>query len=294
MRDYLKLHLVIVAWGFTAILGKLIDMPPIEMLVWRTALAAVGFTLVARWQGQSLAMSKGERSRMILLGGLLGLHWILFFISARLSTASVCLAAMPTGMLWCSLVEPWINKTRRWRPLELVVGLVIVGAVWLIYEVEFRYWLGFSVALGAAFLAALFAVISKQLVARCHYAVMGTYQMSGACVVSIIGWLGLEHGHVTVPGVDDLLWLFLFASICTVWAYAGYMDVLKRLSMFTVNVIYNLEPIYGIALAALIFGQSEYMSTGFYIGAAIIIGSVVLVPWLERWVDGQKARMTKP
>ncbi|MES2595699.1 MAG: DMT family transporter [Verrucomicrobiota bacterium] len=290
MRDYLKLHLVIVAWGFTAILGKLIELAPIEMLVWRTAMAAVGFMLVARWQGQSLALSQAERWRMVLLGGLLGMHWILFFISARLSTASVCLAAMPTGMLWCSLIEPWINKTRRWRPLELVVGLVIVGAVWLIYEVEFRYWLGFSVALGAAFLAALFAVISKQLVARCHYSVMGTYQMSGACGVSIIGWLTLEHGHVTVPGLDDLLWLFLFASICTVWAYAGYMDVLKRMSMFTVNVIYNLEPIYGIALAALIFGQSEYMSTGFYIGAAIIIGSVVLVPWLERWVDrGRRA-----
>lgn len=285
MRDYLKLHLVIVAWGFTAILGKLIEMPVVEMLVWRTALATLGFMLVARWQGVSLQMTRAECRNMILLGALLGAHWILFFISARLSTASVCLAAMPTGMLWCSLIEPLINKTRRWRPLELVVGLVIVGAVWLIYEVEFRYWLGFSVALVAAALAAAFAVISKQLVARCHFAVMGTYQMLGACLASAVGWAVMEGGHITLPRMNDLLWMLLFVGICTVWAYAGYMDVLKRLSMFTVNVIYNMEPIYGIALAALIFGRSEYMSPGFYVGAGIIIGSVLLVPWLERWVD---------
>jgi drug/metabolite transporter (DMT)-like permease len=285
MRDYLKLHLVVVAWGFTAILGKLIDMPPVEMLVWRTVLAAFGFWLVARWQKVSLQLTAAQAGRMLLLGGLLGAHWILFFISARLSTASVCLAAMPTAMVWCSLIEPWINGTRRWRPLELIVGAVIVGAVWLIYEVEFRYWLGFSVGLAAAVLAAIFAVISKQIVARTHYAVMGTYQMSGAALVSLIGWLSLEKGHVTTPGWDDVLWLLLFASICTVWAYAGYMEVLRRLSMFTVNVIYNMEPIYGILLAALVFGSEEFMSSGFYLGAAIIIGSVLLVPWLEKWVD---------
>lgn len=292
MRDYLKLHLVIVAWGFTAILGKLIDMPVVEMLVWRTALASLGFMLVARWHGVGLRMSAVECRNMVLLGAVLGLHWILFFLSARLATASVCLAAMPTGMLWCSLIEPLVNKTKRWRPLELVVGLVIMGAVWLIYEVEFRYWLGFSVALVAAALAAIFAVVSKQLVSRCHFAVMGTYQMLGACLASAAGWAVMEHGHVTIPGWDDLLWLSLFVGICTLWAYAGYMDVLKRLSMFTVNVIYNMEPIYGIVLAALVFGKSEYMSPGFYVGASIIIGTVILVPWLERWVEGQKARRT--
>jgi drug/metabolite transporter (DMT)-like permease len=285
MRDYLKLHLVVVAWGFTAILGKLIDMPPVEMLVWRTVLAALGFWLVARWQKVSLQLTAAQAGRMLLLGGLLGAHWILFFISARLSTASVCLAAMPTAMVWCSLIEPWINGTRRWRPLELIVGAVIVGAVWLIYEVEFRYWLGFSVGLAAAVLAAIFAVISKQIVARSHYAVLGTYQMSGAAIVSLIGWLWLEKAHVTTPGWDDVLWLLILASICTVWAYAGYMEVLRRLSMFTVNVIYNMEPIYGILLAALVFGSDEFMSSGFYLGAAIIIGSVLLVPWLEKWVD---------
>jgi drug/metabolite transporter (DMT)-like permease len=192
---------------------------------------------------------------------------------------------MPTAMLWCSLIEPWIDGTRRWRPLELIVGAVMVAAVWMIFEVEMRYWQGLSVGLLAALLAAIFSVINKQLVARCHYAVMGTYQMTGALIVSLLGWLLLTPGQVTLPGWENMMWLLMLSSICTVWAYAGYMEVLQRMSVFTVNVIYNMEPVYGIALAALIFGSREFMSPGFYMGAAIIIGSVFMVPWLARWTQ---------
>ncbi len=285
IRDYLKLHLVIVAWGFTAILGKLITLPAVEVVAWRTALAALGFAWVAKLTKQSLHIPTREKRWMIFMGGILGLHWILFFLSARLATASVCLAAMPTMMIWCSLIEPWVDGSRRWRPLELIVGAVIVAAVWMIFEVEMRYWQGLSVGLLAAFLAAIFSVFNKQLVARCHYAVMGTYQMTGALIVSVLGWLWLTPGQVTLPDWENVLWLLMLSSICTVWAYAGYMEVLQRMSVFTVNVIYNLEPVYGIALAALIFGSQEYMSRGFYIGASIIIGSVLLVPWLTRWTQ---------
>ena len=282
IRDYLKLHLVIVAWGFTAILGKLITLPAVEVVAWRTALAALGFAWVAKFTKQSLHIPTREKRWMIFMGGILGLHWILFFLSARLATASVCLAAMPTMMIWCSLIEPWVDGSRRWRPLELIVGAVIVAAVWMIFKVEMRYWQGLSVGLLAAFLAAIFSVFNKQLVARCHYAVMGTYQMTGALIVSVLGWLWLSPGQATLPDWENVLWLLMLASVCTVWAYAGYMEVLQRMSVFTVNVIYNLEPVYGIALAALIFGSQEYMSRGFYIGASIIIGSVLLVPWLSR------------
>ena len=282
IRDYLKLHLVIVAWGFTAILGKLITLPAVEVVAWRTALAALGFAWVAKLTKRSLHIPTREKRWMIFMGGILGLHWILFFLSARLANASVCLAAMPTMMIWCSLIEPWVDGSRRWRPLELIVGAVIVAAVWMIFKVEMRYWQGLSVGLLAAFLAAIFSVFNKQIVARCHYAVMGTYQMTGALIVSVLGWLWLTPGQVTLPDWENVLWLLMLSSICTVWAYAGYMEVLQRMSVFTVNVIYNLEPVYGIALAALIFGSQENMSRGFYIGASIIIGSVLLVPWLSR------------
>lgn len=280
-RDYLHLHLVILAWGFTAVLGKLIEIPPVEVVMWRTGLASFGFAAVAKWLRQSLILNRSDQLTMMSLGALLGLHWLLFFASARLSTASVCLAAMPTMMLWCSLIEPWVDGSRRWRPWELLVGSIILGAVWLIYEVEFRYWQGFSVGIVAALLAAIFSVANKRCVSRIHYAVMGCYQMIGAFVACALVWpfLGLSF---SVPTPTDFLAIFVLASLCTVWAYAGYMKVLRKLSVFTVNVFYNLEPLYGMALAVLIFGSEEHMSGGFYTGASIIIGSVFLVPWIQQ------------
>jgi drug/metabolite transporter (DMT)-like permease len=286
-RDNFQLHLVVLAWGLTAILGKLIRLTPVDVVIDRTALAALGFLLLARLMRHRLRISRNRMLALLGVGGLLGLHWILFFWSARLATASVCLAAMPTAMLWCSLIEPLIDGTRRWRASELLVGAVIVGAVWLIHEVEFRYWRGFSTAIAAAVFAAFFATFSKQQVARdTHWSVIGFYQMTGACLASLASRPFLENGLLPVlPDAASALWLLVLALVCTVAAYAGFMDVLRRVSIFTVNVIYNMEPVYGIILAALVFGQAEFMSGGFYLGTSIIIATVLALPWIRRWVE---------
>lgn len=286
-RDYLQLHLVVFAWGLTAILGKLIDLGPVDVVIWRTLIAALSFALMARGLRQSLACAWREKLPLLGVGGILGLHWLFFFWSARLSTASVCLAVMPTAMLWCSLIEPIIDGTRRWRLSELLVGVVMVGAVWMIYQVEFRYWLGFTVALVAALLAAFFATFSKQQVAKdTHWSVIGFYQMAGACLASFLARPFLESGLLPeVPDFFSALWLALLALVCTVVAYAGFMDVLRRVSVFTVNVVYNMEPVYGIILAAVVFGRAEFMSGGFYLGAGIIVAVVLALPWIRRWVE---------
>ena len=286
-RDYIQLHLVVLAWGLTAILGKLILLPPVDVVLWRTAIAMLCFAGLARCLGHPLWVPHRRVLAMIAVGAILGLHWVLFFWSARLATASVCLAAMPTGMLWCSLIEPVIDGSRRWRLAELLVGAVMVGAVWLIYQVEFRYWLGFSVAIAAAVLAALFATLSKQQVARdTHWSVMGCYQMGGACLAAFIARPWLERGLLPVlPDAASAFWLSVLALVCTVAAYAGFMDVLRRVTVFTVNVVYNMEPVYGIMLAALVFGKAEFMSAGFYLGAAVITTVVLALPWIRRWVE---------
>ncbi|WP_395716841.1 DMT family transporter [Prosthecobacter sp.] len=286
-RDYLQLHLVVLAWGLTAILGKLIILAPVDLVVGRTALAALGFALLARFSRRSLRIPRTRMLGMVGVGAILGMHWILFFWSARLATASVCLAAMPTSMLWCSIIEPLIDGSRRWRPSELLVGVIMVGAVWLIYEVEFRYWLGFSVAIAAAVFAAFFATFSKQQVAKdTHWSVIGFFQMSGACLAALISRPFLEKGLLpALPDASSAFWLLVLAMICTVAAYAGFMDVLRRVSVFTVNVIYNMEPVYGILLAALVFGRAEFMSGGFYVGAGIIIAVVLALPWMRRRVE---------
>jgi drug/metabolite transporter (DMT)-like permease len=279
-RDWVKLHLVVVAWGFTAILGKLVSLPAVELTVWRTALAAVGLAGIMAFRRRRPELDPGAAWAFFGTGALIGGHWMLFFLSARLGSASVTLAAMPTVLVWSSLIEPWVDGTRRWRAGELLVGAVMVGAVWLIYRVEFSQWMGFTVGLVSAFLAAVFAVWNKGLVAKHDPTVITGFQMLAACAVCVAAmpWSGAGWSW---PSKADWLWLLLLSQVCTVGAYVAYLQVLRRLSVFTVNVVYNLEPVYGILLAALVFGETERMSPGFYLGAAIIVLGVTALPWIR-------------
>jgi drug/metabolite transporter (DMT)-like permease len=282
LRDMLQLHLVVLAWGLTAILGKLITLPPVEVTVWRTALAASGLAVIAWIIGLSLRVPGRVMLQLFGTGVLIGWHWASFFLSARLSTASVCLAAMPTIMIWCSLIEPLMNGSRRWSKAELLTGAVMVGAVWIIYQFEFRHWLGFTVGLASALIAAVFSVINKFLTEKHPPVTICCYQMIGACVACLL-LLPLASAQLpALPSTTDFLWLLVLSQVCTVGAYLGYLDVLRRMSVFTVNVVYNMEPVYGIILAALIFGDKEHMSGGFYLGAGIIIVIVTVMPWLQR------------
>lgn len=281
-RDYVQLHLVVLAWGFTAILGKLITMPALEVTVWRTGLAALGLALISVMRGFSLRAPRNITLIMLGTGLLIGAHWVLFFLSARLATASVCLAAMPTIMLWCSLMEPLFNRTYRWSVGELLTGIVMVGAVWLIYHFEFRHWLGFTVGIASAFIGAVFAVINKQLTPHQPPMTICFYQMTGACVGCAAMLPILGDGRTFLPSSSDLLWLLVLSQVCTVGAYVAYLDLLRRMSVFTINVVYNLEPVYGIVLAALIFGERERMSGGFYLGASVIIIAVLAMPFVNR------------
>jgi drug/metabolite transporter (DMT)-like permease len=266
LPDYLQLNLVVLVWSFTAILGKLISLTALDVVIWRTGMATLGAMGLAKMMRQSLAV-----------------HWVLFFASARLSTASVCLAAMPMVMVWSSLIEPIINGTRRWRASEMLMGVIMVGAVWLIYRVEFRHSWGFTVGLMSAAMAAVFTVLNKQIAHRHHYSVMLTWQMLGACAVCLLVLPLAENRWLPLlPSAVDFGWLLVLSIVCTVAAYAAYIDVLGRMSVFTINIVYNLEPVYGIVLAVLIFGSSELLSSGFYLGTAIIVGAVVAMPLLSK------------
>ena len=283
-RDWLQLHLVVLAWGFTSVLGKLMTLPAVEVVMLRTALAAGGLVLLAMFMRARLRVSPDVALRFMGNGMLVGAHWVLFFLSVQLSNVSVCMASLPTTMLWCTLLEPLFDRRKRISKLELVMGLLMLSAVWLIFRVEFTHWRGFAAGLGAALAGAVFAVINKHQVAREHFAVISCYQMIGACVATLIALPFFAEGGALLhkPTMRDLLCLLVLSQVCTVAAYAAYMDVLRRLSVFTVNVAYNLEPVYGIVLAALIFGNNERMSGGFYLGTCIIIGAVIALPFMQR------------
>ncbi|AMR28832.1 hypothetical protein A0257_18180 [Hymenobacter psoromatis] len=294
LKDYLKLHFIVLLWGFTAILGKLLTVPPVELVFWRTLLASTGLAglLLARRLGWRVAPA--EALKLLGVGALVAAHWITFFLAARLSSVSVCLAGLATLALWTSLLEPLL-LWRRVRPYEVGLGLLAMLGLYLISQAEFNQLTGLLVAVASAGLSALFSVLNSQLVKRHAPVRLTFYEMLGACG-SIVLFFPIYSRYFT-QGVGlrlawhglDWLWLLLLAGVCTVYAFSSSVELMKRLSAFVVNLTINLEPVYGIVLAQALFvlrvpgfGQ-EKMAGGFYAGTVLILASVLVHPVLDRW-----------
>lgn len=284
-KDYLMLHLIVLIWGFTAILGLLISLPAIELVFYRTLIAAVGVAGLFVLKKRNLLLPFPSTIRVIGVGFIIAMHWILFFWSARVSTASVCLAGMATTSLWTAFVEPLFNRTKiKWY--EVGLGLMVISGLLVIFSFESGYWLGLSMALVSSLMAAVFSVLNVKL-ARKHDPYQITfYEMAGACLFTLL-FMPVYSRYLTEDGMNlswagyDWFWLLILGGICTVYAFSVSVELMKRLSAFSINLAVNLEPVYGIVLAVLIFGDSEKMTPQFYLGTGIILVSVLTYPALN-------------
>lgn len=294
LKDYLRLHFIVLLWGFTAILGKLISVPPVELVFWRTLLASTGLAALLVLRKQPWRIPAGEAVRLLAVGALVAAHWITFFLAARLSSVSVCLAGMATLALWTSFLEPLL-LWRRIRFYEVGLSMLTMIGLYLVSQAEFDQLTGLLVAILSAGLSALFSVLNSQLVQRHPPLRLTLYEMAGACL-SIALFFPLysryfTNGnglHLALQGFD-WVWLAVLAGVCTVYAFSTSVELMKRLSAFVINLTINLEPVYGILLAALMYGLrvpgfgQEQMSTGFYLGTAVILFSVLIHPVIDQW-----------
>lgn len=286
-KDYIQLHFIVLLWGFTAILGVLIHIPAVEMVFYRTLLAAIGLIALLKVRGIQLWPGKAPVWGMLGTGILIAAHWILFFAAARVSTVSICLAGMATGSLWTSILEPIIMR-RPFKWYELLLGAVVILGLYVIFRFEFDHALGLSMAIASAFLSSAFTVINSRLTVHHNHFLITFWEMVGACL-SIVLFFPLYTATLAVGGSlslalnwVDVACLLALAWACTVYAYSASVELQKRLSAFTVNLTVNLEPIYGILLAILIFNEHEQLTTGFFMGTAIILSAVLIYPILVR------------
>jgi len=285
-RDYLHLHFIVLIWGFTAILGLLIELPPVEVVFFRTLISAVGLLLLLLVRKRKIQIHSIKVIFIVIgTGFLIAAHWILFFLSARMSNASICLAGMATCSLWTSLIEP-LSQGRKIRGFEVVLSLVAFIGIGIIFNVEFGYLDALLIAVLSAFISAVFTVINGRLSKQYNPYVITMYEMAGACF-SILLFYPIYSSFIVdkivwLPSKMDWLWLTILALVCTVYAYSASVELMKRLSAFSINLAVNLEPVYGIILALIIFGASEEMSPGFYVGTFLILTSVLLYPLLNR------------
>ena len=280
---YAEMHFIVLLYGFTAILGKLTTISATELVVYRMGLASLalgGFLLVSK-KGERIPLS--DLWKIACIGMVVALHWILFFEAAKVSNVSVTLGAMATGTLFTAFLEPIVEK-RRIQLLEVVMGLVIIVGLYIITRFALNYWLGILYAVISAFLAAVFTVMNRQFTHKYSSFSITFYEMlAGFCVILLYFAIGPESlsNPLEIPPLN-FLWVGILAILCTAYAFVGTVRLLNHLSAFTFSLSINLEPVYGIILAFFIFGESERMNGGFYLGAIILIGTVFVYPLLKK------------
>lgn len=277
LKNYLHLHLLVFIWGFTAILGALITIDAIP-LVWYRMLLATLFVLIYLLFFTKLPLKiSGKEIFKYLIGGILiASHWIFFFSAIKVSNVSVALVSMSTGALFTSLIEPFFFR-RKLIPLEIIFGLIVVSGLYLIFNVESEYTLGIIYALIAAFLSALFTVLNGLYIKNNDATVISFYQLFfgvAFITVYILATTGFTTEIFSLT-TSDIYYLLILSSICTAYAFVVSVKIMKYLTPYTVMLTINLEPIYAIILALIIFGDKEKMSPQFYIGALIIILTVI-------------------
>jgi drug/metabolite transporter (DMT)-like permease len=288
-QDHLHLHFIVLICGFTAILGLFISIPPVELVFFRTLLAFLGLGGLLYYRRIPFRIGGRETSKILATGMLIAAHWILFFGAARVANASVCLAGMATSSLWTSILEPLMGG-RRIRLLEIGIGLVVIAGLYVIFHFEFNHALGMTMAVGSAMLAALFSVLNSRFSRRQNAFVITFYEMLGAFLGTAVflpfyaAWVVPDHQLHLSPTLSDWLWIGLLALVCTVYAY----------SAAAMNLTINLEPVYGIILAFLIFRDSERMTPGFYLGTLIILASVLSYPLLNQLFTRRKVAIGTP
>ena len=286
VKNYVQLHFVVMIWGLTAILGLLIIVSALAVVLYRTLFAALILLGLLYFWKLSFKISFKDLLKILSVGLIIGLHWILFFAAARISTASVCLVGIATCSFWTSLIEP-LMSSRKIKIYELALGVMVVIGLYIIFSVEFQYLEGLIMAILAAMLASVFTVLNGKLTHKHNYFVITFYEMMGAFLASVLiiplyfFYFDTEVMNF-IPDQWDWVYLLLLAGICTVFAFSLSVKIQKVLSAFVVNLTVNMEPIYGIILAFVIFGEEQKMSLGFYIGTGIILLSVLSYPIINR------------
>ncbi len=282
---YAQLHFIVVLLGFTAILGALISIDAISLVWFRMFFATAGLLVFLKYKKLSVRVRSKQLLHLFSVGVLVALHWITFFHAIKVSNVSVTLGVFASITLFTSILEP-ITQKRRIFWFEVLTGLIIIVGIYLIFQYEMQYVEGIIFALLSALLNSLFVVFNRNinLKHQWHPALVAFYEMVGGFIAITLYYMATQQlkTEMLYIGWVDFGWILILSIVCTSYAFTAIVDLMRELSAYTVVLAINLEPVYGIFLAFLIFGDAETMSLGFYIGTLIIMISVFSYPFLKR------------
>ena len=280
-RALWQIHLCVLLWGFTAILGKLITLPALPLVWWRMLLVVAALLLVPKvWRGLR-AMPARTRWAYAGIGALVALHWLTFYGAIKLSNASVAATCIAFATPMTALVEPLLTG-QRFQPRNLLLGLAALPGIWLVVGgVPAGMHAGVVAGVVSALFVALFGTLNKRLVESGDPLTVTALELgAGTLVLTALAPLmpmlvpAFAGPLLVLPSATDAMWLVILALACTLFPFALCLVALRHLSAFTAQLSVNLEPVYAIALAALIFGEQQELTPRFYLGVAIILGVV--------------------
>ncbi len=289
-KNLLILHATVFIWGFTGILGALISVSAVYLVWYRLLIAFVSLFLYFIFARVDFRVDWRSFFQLIFTGALVGMHWLLFFQSIKISTVSVTLVCLSAMTLFTAIFEPLVTNKKISR-LEIFAGLMIITGIVLIFKFETQYTKGIILGLISAAAASIFSIINSQLVQQKPAPVIAFYELSGAFFwLSVyLFFIGGFKNSLSLKQ-DDLVYLLLLGTICTSVAYVAGVSVMRELSAFRVALITNLEPVYGILLTFVFFDDLKKMTAGFWIGAFLILSTIFLFPVAQQKIANYKMK----
>lgn len=277
-RAFIQLHIAVFLAGFTAILGKLITLNE-ELLVWyRLLITAITLTLILYFKKKLKKLPFKITITIFGVGAIVAFHWLCFYASIKYSNISVSLTCFSATGFFTSIFEPLIKK-KGIDVIEVFFGLLAIAGIYLIFDFYPEYKLGIAFGIVSALLASIFPIFNKDLLKKVSAETVTLYEMIGGLLALTLifpFYLKIFPAEYYWPSATDWLWLFVLAWLCTVLSFILQLNALKKISAFTSNLTYNLEPIYGIILAFIIFQENKFLGAGFYYGLGLIALAVVL------------------
>ncbi|MBN8701469.1 MAG: DMT family transporter [Bacteroidetes bacterium] len=283
-RDLYLLHFVVFIWGWTAILGKLIELPALYLVWYRLPIAVAGIAFWAWYKKINILISWKKVITYSAVGLVIMLHWITFYGAIKVSNISITLACLATISFFTSILEPLIFK-RRIRAYEIIFGLIVAVSMALLFKLEFSYKLGIAMGIFSAFTSSLFGVLNGWLIKRGDDPVtISFFELAGG-LLALTLFLFKDIGSWPLPTELDWFYLALLGILCTTIPFIISMEILRNISPYTIALTINLETVYGIFFAYFIFNDSEKMSTGFYLVTAIVLAVVIANALLKYATD---------
>lgn len=278
----LSVHLMVIILGLTGILGKLISIETIPLVWYRMGLAFIALAIFLLIKRQLFSINRKDFFGLLGVGALVTVHWLCFFESIKVSTVSVAVVCLSTSSLFSALIEPFFFK-RKLLLYEVVMGIIVVFALSFVMGTETKYFWGYIYGIISALLGTLFTLFNAKYIKKVGAAQITMIEMLAGLL--IISCVLLFQQKLTLPNLTisttDLYYLIILSVLCTSVVFVWMTEIMRHISPYSLIMAINLEPIYSIILALMIFGDNEIMSSSFYIGSSIIIGVVFLEGYLK-------------